>query len=176
LADFALLSEDLESAVKSSRARGLEMAGPFEGSRRKPDGQKIAWRTAGTGSAGLPFLIEDLTPRELRVPSGSSCSHPNNAAGIAALQIACRDLERSASQYQLLSGHKQEIEAVPDGRPTRACFRFNGTDLILVPGEGKVAMRRSEAAIQNVVLLTATSSERLILRHIPSKGYALDPA
>ena len=36
----------------------------------------------------MPFLIEDVTPRERRVPGGPAADHPNGATGVARLEIS----------------------------------------------------------------------------------------
>ncbi len=72
-----------------------------EGGRRLPDGQEIRWRSAGIRQEGraLPFLIEDLTPRERRVPAAD---HPNGAAGISRLEISTPDLGKASRDLALL--------------------------------------------------------------------------
>jgi hypothetical protein len=52
----------------------------------------------------LPFLIEDLRPRELRVPGGPAAEHPNGAIGIRSLQIATSDAERTMRAFPILAG------------------------------------------------------------------------
>jgi hypothetical protein len=50
----------------------------------------------------LPFLIEDLTPRELRVPGGPAAEHPNGATGVARLGIAAAEVEGAAASLAML--------------------------------------------------------------------------
>src|SRR5207237_4721491 len=61
-ADFALLSGELLSDVKA--VGDLVARPPEDGGRTRPDGVKVAWRLARLEKP-LPFLIEDLTAREL---------------------------------------------------------------------------------------------------------------
>ena len=102
--DFALIPGDVPRAIDAARERGLSMTGPIEGSRLRPDGVRIEWRTARQTTFDLPFLCGDVTPRELRVPTGAVRQHANGAAGIARLTIAVRDLERSLTAYGTLLG------------------------------------------------------------------------
>ncbi len=71
LAAFALESNDLPTDVKALRERGLQIGDPAEGERLRPDGKKVAWRTAHFQDPNLPFLIQDVTPHHVRVPEPS---------------------------------------------------------------------------------------------------------
>ena len=104
LIDFALFPEDVPRAIDEARERGLSLTGPIEGSRLRPDGMRIEWRTARQTTFDLPFLCGDVTPRELRVPTGAVRDHANGARGIAGLRIAVHDLQRSLAAYGALLG------------------------------------------------------------------------
>src|SRR3989454_5694349 len=84
VADFALLSDNL--AADSAALADLVKRQPQEGGRVRPDGVELKWRTAVL-KPPLPFVIEDLTPRELRVPGGAATEHANGASGIAAVVV-----------------------------------------------------------------------------------------
>lgn len=122
--DFAVGSDDL--AVDAARMRsedepaGQEMGPVVDGGRRRPDGQELRWRTARfvqpRGEAVLPFLIQDVTARELRVPGGAATQHRLPVVGIAGVTVAVRDLEPASEQYVGLLG----ASGVPsDGRRAR---------------------------------------------------------
>ena len=55
---------------------GIPVKTPESGSRKRPDGMSIEWKTAdvGSGTPGstLPFIIEDQTPRAWRVQTSAS--------------------------------------------------------------------------------------------------------
>jgi hypothetical protein len=55
---------------------GISVRTPESGSRKRPDGMSIEWKTAdvGSGTPGstLPFIIEDQTPRAWRVQTSAS--------------------------------------------------------------------------------------------------------
>ncbi|MGB8648676.1 MAG: VOC family protein [Anaerolineae bacterium] len=72
LASFALDTNDMVADIEGIRGRGLEIADPMAGERMRPDGQKVAWRTAHFEIPHLPFLIQDITPHSIRVPLPSS--------------------------------------------------------------------------------------------------------
>ena len=99
LADFALLSDDL--AADSAALADLVKRPPQEGGRIKPDGVEIRWRTAVL-KAPLPFVIEDLTARELRVPGGAATEHANGATGIASVVVGAVDIADTEWRYAAL--------------------------------------------------------------------------
>lgn len=87
-ADFALLSDDL---IRDAAALGDLLARPPEdGGRTRPDGLAIAWRVARLHTS-FPFLIQDLTARELRVPGGDAARQANRVTGVAKVVLGSRD-------------------------------------------------------------------------------------
>ncbi len=109
LVAFALLSDDLVEDTANWRERGLPFAGPRDGGRQRPDGQTLAWRTANFAVPGgqttpLPFVIQDMTPRELRVPLESAAHHRLPVRRLAGVTIAVRDLAHWSRAYADLLG------------------------------------------------------------------------
>lgn len=115
LVDFALLSSGLATEGRAINRRGLPVAEPAENGRLRPDGERLAWRAIQTqetiGEFGLPFLIEDVTPRELRVPGEPHrTTHENGATGIAGVTVVVGDLNASAQQFADVLGEAGEPE------------------------------------------------------------------
>jgi hypothetical protein len=117
LADFALLSDDL--AADSAALADLVKSPPKDGGRIRPDGIELKWRTAVL-KPPLPFVIEDITARELRVPGGAAADHANGATGIASVVIGAVDIgdaewryaalrERGAPQVELRKAAKDGV-------------------------------------------------------------------
>jgi catechol 2,3-dioxygenase-like lactoylglutathione lyase family enzyme len=104
LADFALLTPDLAATVAEARGRGLALADPAPSGRNRPDGQRLGWASSFPSTPDLPFLIQDTTPRPLRVPQGTAQEHANGVTGIARLTIAVQDLDASIARYEALLG------------------------------------------------------------------------
>jgi len=106
LIDYCAASDDLRADVGRLREGDIEVDGPTDGGRRRPDGKEIRWLIVRIRQVGrlLPFLIEDLTPRELRVPGGPAVEHPNGALGIRRLEIAVPDAEGAARAFATLAG------------------------------------------------------------------------
>ena len=95
-ADFALHSDDLRA---DAAALGELVARPPEdGGRKRPDGVGLAWRVVRLQKP-LPFLIEDLTARELRVPSGDAAKHVNGTSGVAHIALGTTDPAAVSERY-----------------------------------------------------------------------------
>jgi hypothetical protein len=99
LADFALLSDDL--AADTAALAELVKTPPKAGGRIRPDGVELKWRTAVL-TPPLPFVIEDLTARNLRVPGGAAAEHANGATGIASVVIGAIDIGDAEWRYAAL--------------------------------------------------------------------------
>lgn len=97
LIDWAVTHHDLHGLV---RAAGSWLAGPFPGERLTPDGVRLVWELAMPSDAVSPFLIRDVTDRQLRVPEGAR--HPNGATGIAGITIASAGLAAAGRRYATL--------------------------------------------------------------------------
>ncbi|HEV8656153.1 MAG TPA: VOC family protein [Candidatus Limnocylindria bacterium] len=98
-ADFALLSDDVFGDVAA--LGDLVARPPEDGGRTRPDGVAVAWRVARVVQP-LPFLIEDLTARELRVPGGAAAKHANGTTGIERVILGATDPARVAERYARL--------------------------------------------------------------------------
>jgi hypothetical protein len=117
LADFALLSDDL--AADSAALAELVKTPPKDGGRIRPDGVELKWRTAVL-KAPLPFVIEDITARDLRVPGGAASQHANGAIGIASVAVGAVEIgdvewryaelrKRGAPQVELRKAEKDGV-------------------------------------------------------------------
>lgn len=140
LMDFALVPDDTAAAIAAARARGLELAGPIDGGRKRPDGAQLKWQTGRQVTFDLPFLCGDVTPRALRVPEGEVRVHPNGVTGIASVTVAVRDLDESLGRYRALLGGGSADEAactVAAAGLRTALVRVGGTDIVLASPEGE---------------------------------------
>jgi hypothetical protein len=100
---WAVRSDDVHAEAARLRAAGIEVRGPEAGGRKRPDGSALEWETAivGPGAAGsvLPFVIEDKTPRRLRVPEASSLVG-NLISGVAVVLLGVRDFDKSVALFR----------------------------------------------------------------------------
>jgi Glyoxalase-like domain len=112
---------------------GIAVGAPVRAGRNRPDGKRLDWETAQVGpqtrGTFFPFLIQDLTPRELRAyPSGK----PTTTAysGISKIVIAVRDLNAAVAQFR-------KVYFLGDGKASwdqsfgAHMVEFKGTPLVL---------------------------------------------
>ena len=102
---YVLASNDLASDVLQLRQRALDVADPNAGSRTRPDGARVEWQTAiigGTPSGALPFLIQDVTPRELRVEPAKEGL--GKTARVKEIVVAVKRADISRDAYRALLG------------------------------------------------------------------------
>lgn len=151
--DFALLPRDVAATIGAARSRGLQVDGPFDGGRVRPDGEQLAWQIGTPRSPDLPFLCADLTPRALRVREGEVRVHPNGVRGVAAVTVAVADLDRSLVRWQALLGPAASaaprLPAVP-GLGLRIATLALGSTVVLLaspgPGADDATVLRSRLA------------------------------
>jgi len=105
LVDFCVRTDDLRGDTEKFRRAGVAIDDPVPWSRTRPDGYELKWKLslAREPHRGVaPFLIEDVTPREERVPR--DVEHQNGAGGIGAVLIAVDDLPVVRSWYEAVIG------------------------------------------------------------------------
>jgi Glyoxalase-like domain len=148
---YALVSDDLESDVKAIQQSGLEIEMTPPNGRARPDGVQLRWRSAfltDFPGAMTPFLIEDLTPRNLRVPDDPAITtHPNGASGIWELTIkTSRTSDETDFHSQLLQ--QAPLPAFFDPPVVRQAWAYHnltdGTRLMICTetSDGKPAVPR----------------------------------
>ena len=85
--DWCIRVDDIRDAVCRLSDAGVEMLAETEFDRERPDGKVARWLLAGPRDVRLPFLIEDLTPVEIRAPFRDLSTHPNGVMGIRRLVL-----------------------------------------------------------------------------------------
>lgn len=119
LVDFALVSDDLLTELQRLTSQDLEITGPMEGGRLRTDGVRVAWRLARLNVNAverLPFVIDDITDRDLRVPRGADAIHANGVTGIAGVTVAVTSIAAAEPLYRALLG---------EARTTGDALRFS---------------------------------------------------
>lgn len=100
---WAVGTRDIRGEVNRLKQEGIPTDGPVPGSRKRPDGQLIQWQTAGVGPDGagavLPFMIQDMTARELRVKPSASMKK-SGFTGVSAVVIGVKDLDSSIALFR----------------------------------------------------------------------------
>lgn len=87
LRDWCIRSSCLDDTLKRFGALGVATTSPRDFSRTRPDGEVAKWRLAGPVGRHLPFLIEDISPTQIRVPFQDYCDHANGVTGISAVVL-----------------------------------------------------------------------------------------
>ena len=94
LIDFCMQTDDIRGDYEIFRAQEVAMS-PLVGlSRVRFDGYQLSWlnnEIYGAYQGLIPFIIEDQTPREERVPKDNL--HGNQVTGIDTITLVARDLE-----------------------------------------------------------------------------------
>jgi hypothetical protein len=103
-------TDDLPADIAAFRRAGVEIE-VSAGERLRPDGYRLRWTLAqptAPHSFVVPFLIEDMTPREERVPRDHR--HRNGVSGVAVLTVVVRDLALARGCWSL--AEPQSVENV----------------------------------------------------------------
>ena len=96
LIDFCAQTDDIRADYAVFKAEGVDMS-PLVGlSRVRFDGYHLSWlnnEVYGEYQGLIPFIIEDQTPREERVPAENR--HDNRVTGIDRITLVARDLGKA---------------------------------------------------------------------------------
>ncbi len=171
LVDFALLSSDLAAEAQQINDRGLSVPAPSPNGRLRPDGERLEWRAVQTqqsvGESGLPFIIEDVTPRALRVATdAASTTHPNGATGIAGVSVVVEDLAVASPNFAALLG-ADGTPSGSDAEDVRVGVRFPiGAQWIEIvePAMANIP-QASLSAVDDLTTTSADSPSRYLARY-----------
>jgi hypothetical protein len=172
---------DLEHQVNSIKDRGVIFTDPIPGGRIRPDGKEITWRTAVPQSIDLPFLMEDLSPREIRVPNVEENYHDNGILGIEGLTVMVSNLVESMAHYRALLGDDPVTEPRYPQPGTQASeFTLDNRFLSIVmplPGNSFLRKLQKYRSSRPIALFFRTlengKSDHLSLTYLPDKGATL---
>jgi catechol 2,3-dioxygenase-like lactoylglutathione lyase family enzyme len=106
LVDFCMQTNDLQGDTKKLRAAGVAINDPVPWSRTRPDGYELKWLLSlaqGSHRGVAPFLIQDVTPREERIPQ--TFDHKNGAIGIGTVTVAVGELTAVQRWYDAVLDH-----------------------------------------------------------------------
>jgi len=112
--DFCFQTDDLRGDTRKLQDAGVAINNPVPWSRKRPDGFELKWllSLATSSHRGVaPFLIEDVTPRNERIPR--QMDHQNKITGIEKVTVAVGELSTVEKWYSALLGNSgQRISAV----------------------------------------------------------------
>lgn len=99
---FAVGADPLDYELERLASLEIAAVDRKDGARQRPDGQQLQWKSSALQSdplVALPFLIQDVTDRALRVPTGKEAEHKNGVKGTAGLTIVTSDLQQAIVPY-----------------------------------------------------------------------------
>ncbi len=100
---FALRADELSAESVRLRRLGFRVGDPIDGERRRADGVLVRWRLALIEDGFAPFLIQDITPRRLRIPDDPALTdHANGIAGIDGIEIGTPDAASAEACFAAL--------------------------------------------------------------------------
>jgi hypothetical protein len=179
LVDFCLLGDDLPSEIAAIRERGIAYPEPFDMERLTPSGTRIAWKLStppgAVGENGWPFMIEDTTPRDLRVPhEQDEIAHGNGAIGVAGITVLVTNLEEATRNYEAILGTKaQQLRSPLDDQALGAILPLGAHWIMLTEPGSHEAMEHLERHGQGPYRVTLRTHDGPIS---PGTGTPLDGA
>jgi Glyoxalase-like domain len=110
---WALRTQDLEAVRGKVQAAAGDLPPMIEGSRHRPDGQVLSWRTQDADSSpvpiAIPFVIEWRIPNGL-YPGQAPAMHRGGVTTLRRVVVGARDPARVREQLQLLLGNSDLYE------------------------------------------------------------------
>ena len=166
---WAVGTKDIREEVNRLKQAGIPTDGPIPGSRKRPDGQLIQWQTAGVGPDGagavLPFMIQDMTARELRVKPSSSLKK-SGLTGVSVVVIGVKDLDSSIALFRKAYGWPEpKIEEQKDFGAKLAYFPGNPA-ILATPSDpnGWLAKRLETYGNSPIAFLLGSNSSEIAKR------------
>jgi hypothetical protein len=179
--DFSLLSMDLIHDLSLIKERGATFTNPIPGGRIRPDGKEINWRTSVPNSVDLPFLIDDLTPRGIRVPPVEDDYHSNGILGINGIIVLVSNLVESMAHYRALLANEPVTQPqFPQPGTQSSEFNLDNRFLTIIgslPGNSALRslLKHRKARPVGIFFQTAEDDEGdlLSLTYLPKRGATL---
>jgi Glyoxalase-like domain len=110
---WALRTTDLDALRAKLLDSGWDLPPIVEGSRRRPDGQLLSWRTQdvdqGSDPSAIPFVIEWKIADGLH-PGQAAATHGAGAVSIRRVVVGARDPDRARTRLRLLLGESDMYE------------------------------------------------------------------
>lgn len=160
LGGYALLSDALEADVAAMHKRGLPITLGTPNGRARPDGQLLRWRSAVQDSGSMtPFFLQDITPRERRVPTDLHITkQPNGITGIKILNVTVPNLAAAIRTHYQITGVMPEQQDASAAKLT-----LNSVDLMLT----LVSALNVPAQLTDLQLQTAAGDSISIKQFFP---------
>jgi hypothetical protein len=139
--DWALWCDDVQAEADRLKQHDLPHAGPRTGGKSLLDGR--AWKVGvveagyGVGNPLMPFFIQDLAERQIRVPRPHGAPpQAGGTPGIAGITELTRDLANSVGQLSRVLGPGVAVSARLPGASAAHLFPIAGGWMELVEATG----------------------------------------
>jgi hypothetical protein len=113
---WALRTSDLDALRARLLASGWKLPAITEGSRKRPDGQVLSWRTqdvdVGPDPSPIPFVIEWHVPEGLH-PGEVTASHRGGRTSLRRVVVGARDPDTVRRKLESLLGASAMFEVRP---------------------------------------------------------------
>ena len=86
--DWCVRVDNLDTRLTLWQSLGFEVLSTEPFTRTRIDGEVAEWKLAGSRAADLPFLLEDLSAVDIRVPTAGNSEHSNGAKALIDVQLA----------------------------------------------------------------------------------------
>ncbi|MFY9644405.1 MAG: VOC family protein [Terriglobales bacterium] len=154
---WAVGTNVLLQEVERLKKVGIPVRAPEAGSRKRPDGMSVEWKTAdvGSGTAGsvLPFVIEDQTPRAWRVQTSASMAGAP-VAGVENVVLGVSNLDASIALFRKAYGWSDPV--IESQKDFGKLAYFPGEPVILAAGGGWLGERVAKYGEAPVAYLLST--------------------
>jgi hypothetical protein len=156
---WAVGTNVLLQEVDRLKKAGIPVKNPEPGSRKRPDGMSIEWKTAAVGSgtpgSTLPFIIEDQTPRAWRVQTSASVQGAP-VSGIDSVVVGVNNLDAAITLFRKAYGWADPITETQKDFGKLAYFPGEPVILAAPSGGGWLADRLSKFGESPVAYLLST--------------------
>lgn len=179
LVDLCLGSDDLDADAHAIVEGGRAYSEAQANGRHRPDGIELKWKgsmpSGAIGETGWPFLIEDVTPRENRVPhEHDQVTHANGALGVAGVTVLVHDLAAASADYEAITGREARTMTSPmDNTPLAAFLYFDHSWIMLTQPTAGAALDHLEKHGQGPYSVILRTHDGPIT---PGEGKAIDPS
>jgi hypothetical protein len=177
--DYSLLSPELAHELPLMKERGAIFTSPIPGGRIRPDGKEIQWRTAVPNYIDLPFLIEDLTPRKVRVPEVEEDYHSNGITSIKGLIVLVTNLVESMAHYRAMLNMEPVTQPrFPQPGIQSSEFTFDNRYLTIIgvrPENSELLglLKPRKARPTGIIFQSSADDDFLSLTYLPDRGATL---
>jgi hypothetical protein len=132
LATWAVRVPDLDALKQRLSDAGVATEGPLPGSRRRPDGGLLKWRTLRVGSGAepaIPFFIEWNIPAGEH-PGAAAVEHPAGTVLLRGMRLSSPDPQALADRLRILldEGVDYQVEMGEREEPAAVVLSINGEE------------------------------------------------